>query len=98
MDLGAVLLTGIGVVHVLGSSMGLAHDGGVVGAMGLVDGVAHSGSIAVLDDLVAGLVGHSDGQEARDSDESLQESKQNNTLVEGNTVWGITMFYTDTST
>ena len=71
MHSSAVLLSSIGVVHILGSGMGLLGNDGSVGAVGLVDRVAHSGGIAVLDDLVVGLVSGSSGQEGRDSDKSL---------------------------
>ena len=72
MHSSAVLLSGVRVVHVLGSGMGLLGNDGSVGAVGLVDRVAHSGGIAVLDDLVVGLVSGSSGQESRDSDKSLE--------------------------
>lgn len=71
MHSGAVLLSGVWVVHVLGGGMGLLGNHSAVRAVGLVDRVAHSGGIAVLDDLVVGLVSGGSGQEGRDSDKSL---------------------------
>ena len=71
MNSSAVLLSGVGVVHVLGSCMGLLGHNGGIGAVGFVNGVAHSWSISVLDDLMVGLVSGSSGQEGRDSDKSL---------------------------
>ena len=72
MHSSAVLLSGVGVVHVLGSGMGLLGNDGSVGAVGLVDRVAHRGGVAVIDDLVVGLVSGSSGQEGRHSDKSLE--------------------------
>ena len=71
MHSSAVLLSGVGVVHVLGSCVGLLGHNGGIGAVGFVNGVAHSWSISVLDDLMVGLVSGSSGQEGRDSDKSL---------------------------
>ena len=71
MNSSAVLLSGVGVVHVLGSCVGLLGHNGGIGAVGFVNGVAHSWSISVLDDLMVGLVSGSSGQEGRDSDKSL---------------------------
>ena len=72
MDSSAVLLSGIRVVDVLGSSMGLAGNNSSIRSVGLVDRVAHSWGISVLDDLVVGLVSSSGSQESRDSDKSLK--------------------------
>ena len=71
MNSGAVLLSGVGVVHVLGSCVGLLGNNSGIGSVGFVNGVAHSWSISVLDDLMVGLVSSSSGQEGRDSDKSL---------------------------
>ena len=71
MNSSAVLLSGVGVMHVLGSCMRLLGHNGGIGSVGFVNGVAHSWSISVLDDLMVGLVSGSSGQEGRDSDKSL---------------------------
>ena len=74
MDGCSILFSGIRVMHVLRSSMGLAGDNGVVTTMGLVDRVAHSRGVAMLDDLMAGLVSQSNCQKARDCDKSLKHN------------------------
>ena len=71
MNSSAVLLSSVGVVHVLGSCVGLLGHNGGIGSVGFVNGVAYSWSISVLDDLMVGLVSSSSGQEGRDSDNSL---------------------------
>ena len=68
----AVLLSSVGVVHILGSGVGLLGNYCSVGSVGLMDRVAHSRSVPMLNDLMVGLVCSNSGQESRDSDESLK--------------------------
>ena len=77
MNSSAVLLSGVGVVHVLGSCVGLLGHNGGIGSVGFVNGVAYSWSISVLDDLMVGLVSSGSGQEGRDSNKSLQFDERN---------------------
>ena len=75
VDSGRVLLLIVGLVDLGGLSRGLADHGGVGNAVGFVDGGVDSGGVAVLDGLVAALVGRGHGEDGEDSDESLEKSK-----------------------
>ena len=75
MDSCAVLLSSIGVVHILWGSMWLLGNHSSIGAMRLVHRVADSRGIAVLDHLVVGLVTGSSGDQGSSSSEKSLEYK-----------------------
>jgi len=68
-----VLILVVGLVDLVGLGRGLAHNLGVVRAMGAVHGGADSGGIALLDRLVARLVGGGNSHEGSNSDDGLKK-------------------------
>lgn len=73
MNSGSVLLLIVVLVNLIGGSGGLGMNLGMIGSMRSVDGGGDGGGVAVLDALVAGLVGHGQSQECGESDESLKK-------------------------
>ncbi len=72
---GGVLLLVVVLVDLIGGGSGLGLNVAVVRAMRLVDGGGHGGGVAVLDALVAVLVGGSQSQKGGKGDESLKNFK-----------------------
>ena len=66
----------VGLVDLRGLSRGLAHDGGVVSSMGLVHRGVDSGGIAVLDGLMARLVGNGDSSKSGDGNKDLKPKQR----------------------
>merc|ERR1712021_130860 len=71
VDTSNIFLLVVVLVNLIGSGSGLGVHSGVVFTMGFVDGGGDSRGVAVLDALVAVLVGSSQGQEGRENDKSL---------------------------
>merc|ERR1719162_293795 len=71
VDTSNIFLLIVVLVNLIGSGSGLGVHSGVIFTMGFVDGGRDSRGIAMLDALVAVLVGGSQGQEGRENDKSL---------------------------
>ena len=81
VDSSHLLLTSIGVVHILRGSMRLAGNSGMGSAMSLVDSMADGRGIAVFHNLMAGLVSQGNSQKARDGDEGLKIGQKESTML-----------------
>jgi len=71
VDTSNIFLLVVVLVNLIGSGSGLGVHSGVIFTMGFMDGGRDSRGVAVLDALVAVLVGGSQGQEGRENDKSL---------------------------
>ena len=73
---GSVLLLIVGLVDLVGLSRGLAHNLSMSRGMRAEDGGVDSGGIALLDSLVASLVGRGHSNEGGNGEEGLKEISQ----------------------
>ena len=71
MGRSSVLLLVVGLVDLVGLGRGLAHNLSMSRGMGAEHSSVDSGGIALLDGLVASLVGRGHGNEGGDGDEGL---------------------------
>ena len=73
MDTSNIFLLVVVLVNLIGSGSRLGVHSGVIFTMGSTDGGRDSGGVALLEALVAVLVGGSQGQEGRENDKSLEK-------------------------
>ena len=73
VDTSNIFLLIVVLVNLIGSGSGLGVHSGVIFTMGSIDGGRDRRGIAMLDALVAVLVGGSQGQEGRENDKSLEK-------------------------
>merc|ERR1719512_474512 len=71
VDTSNIFLLVVVLVNLIGSGSGLGVHSGMIFTMGSTDGGRDSRGIALLEALVAVLVGGSQGQEGRENDKSL---------------------------
>merc|ERR1711935_636764 len=71
VDTSNIFLLIVVLVNLIGSGSGLGVHSGVIFTMGSIDGGRDRRGVAMLDALVAVLVGGSQGQEGRENDKSL---------------------------
>jgi len=71
VDTSNIFLLIVVLVNLIGSGSGLGVHSGVIFTMGSIDGGRDRRGVAMLDALVAVLVGSSQGQEGRENDKSL---------------------------
>ena len=73
VDTSNIFLLIVVLVNLIGSGSGLGVHSGMIFTMGFMDGGRDSRGVAMLDALVAVLVGGSQGQEGRENDKSLEK-------------------------
>ena len=73
VDTSNIFLLIVVLVNFIGSGSGLGVHSGVIFTMGSTDGGRDSRGVALLEALVAVLVGNSQGQEGRKNDKSLEK-------------------------
>ena len=73
VDTSNIFLLIVVLVNLIGSGSGLGVHSGVIFTMGSIDGGRDRRGVAMLDALVAVLVGGSQGQEGRENDKSLEK-------------------------
>merc|ERR1739838_680618 len=71
MDTSNIFFLVVVLVNLIGSGSGLGVHSGMIFTMGSTDGGRDSRGVALLEALVAVLVGGSQGQEGRENDKSL---------------------------